>query len=131
MAEMALVMVALLSLMFGIIDFGRALYTYTWMTDVAQRAVRWGIVRGQNCTLLDHCNVGINANSGYAPNWVISQDAGIVDPTKLQISCDYAGQGVPGTLMVCYVVYPFTFMLPFMPNAGVGFRTAARMHFTN
>ncbi|MFY9718665.1 MAG: TadE family protein [Candidatus Cybelea sp.] len=133
MVEMAIIMVALLSLTFGIIDFGRALYTYTWMTDVAQRAVRWGIVRGKNCTLLDHCNVGLNTNAGYAPSWVIGQDVGIVDPTKLNISCDYGGQGVPGSLMVCYVVYPFTFMLPFLPSSAspINFRTAARMHFTN
>jgi len=131
MVEMAIVMVAMLSLMFGIIDFGRLVYTYTWMTDVAQKAVRWGIVRGQNCTLLDHCNVGLNTNNGYAPSWVIGQDVGIVDPSKLGIACDYGGQGAQGSLMVCYVTYQFGFMLPFMPSSGIALRTAARMNFTN
>lgn len=131
MAEMAIVMVALLSLMFGIIDFGRALYTYTWLTDVAQKAVRWGMVRGTGCTLLDHCNTGTASDMTYIPNWVVSQDVGIVDPTKVTVSCDYQSAGAPGSQFQCTVRYPFTFMLPFMPSSGIAFTTYARANFTN
>lgn len=135
LAEMALIMVALLTLMFGIIEFGRLLYTYEWMTDVAQKAVRWGIVRGTNCALLDHCNVGLNTHSNYVPSWVVGQDVGIVNPAGLTTSCDYGGQGAPGSLIVCNITYTFHFLLPFMPQApsgpGIPLRVAARMYFMN
>jgi TadE-like protein len=135
LAEMALVMVALLSLIFGIIEFGRLLYTYSWLTDVAQAAVRWGIVRGTDCSLLDHCNVGLNTHSNYVPSWVVGQDVGIVNPAGVGVSCDYSLQGAPGSSIVCNVNYTFHFMLPFMPQtpsgAGIPLQTTAKMYFTN
>jgi TadE-like protein len=135
LAEMALIMVALLTLLFGIIDFGRLVYSWEWLNNVSQRAVRWGIVRGTNCTLLDHCNVGLNTHSSYVPTWIVGQDAGIVDPSKLVLDCAYAGQGVPGSMIVCYNHYTFHFMLPFMPQTplgpGIELNATSRMIFTN
>jgi TadE-like protein len=135
LAEMALVMTALLTLMFGIIDFGRLIYSYEWLQNVSQRAVRWGIVRGTNCTVLDHCNVALNTHSSYVPTWIVGQDVGIVNPANLAANCAYGGSGVPGTLMVCYMNYTFHFMLPFMPQTALGpgivLHAASRMYFTN
>jgi hypothetical protein len=120
LAEMALIMVALLTLMFGIIDFGRLIYSYEWLQNVSQRAIRWGIVRGTNCTVLDHCNVALNTHSSYVPTWIIGQDVGIVDPSLVATRCAYGGSGVPGTQMRCYMNYTFHFMLPFMPQTSLG-----------
>jgi TadE-like protein len=135
LAEMALVMVALLTLMFGIIDFGRLVYSYEWLQNVSQRGARWAIVRGTNCTVLDHCNVGLNTHSAYLPNWIVGQDVGIVDPSKLNTRCAYGGQGVPGTQIRCYMNYTFHFMLPYMPQTaqgpGITLWANTQMLFTN
>jgi TadE-like protein len=135
LAETALIMAALLALIFGIIDFGRLIYTYEWMTNVAQKAVRWGTVRGTGCSILDHCNVGLNTHSSYVPTWIVGQDVGIVNPAGLGITCDYGHQGVPGSSIVCSVTYTFHFLLPFMPQTpsgpGIPLRTVAEMYFVN
>ena len=60
--ETVIVMIVLLTLTFGLMDFGRAIYTFAWMTDIAQRADRWAIVRGSACTKLDHCGINRSNN---------------------------------------------------------------------
>ena len=52
LVETVIVMGVLLALMFGIIDFGRALYTYSFVAQLARQGARWAIVRGANCTVL-------------------------------------------------------------------------------
>ena len=39
--ETVIVLIVLLTLTFGLMDFGRAIYTFAWITDIAQRARRW------------------------------------------------------------------------------------------
>lgn len=125
--ETALIMVVLLMLTFGIMDFGRALYTYAFLTNVAQKAVRWASVRGSNCTLLNDCGGG----NTYVTQYIVGQDLGIVNPSLMNISGDYGNGNAPGNLVVVYILYPFNFMMPWMPNTTINFRVAARMHIVN
>ena len=55
LAETAIVMGVLLLLTLGIMDFARALYTYSFVANAARQGARWAIVRGSQCTMLDHC----------------------------------------------------------------------------
>jgi Flp pilus assembly protein TadG len=48
--EFSLAVVAILIVLFGIIDIGRALYAYNWLSDAARRATRYAMVRGSKCT---------------------------------------------------------------------------------
>ena len=99
--ETVIVMIVLLTLTFGLMDFGRAIYTFAWMTDIAQRAHRWAIVRGSSCTKLDHC--GINGSNNYPAVFVLGNDFGIVNPTSIGVSTNDDGVGVPnspGSLLV-------------------------------
>lgn len=50
--EFALAVTVLLTLLFGIIDIGRALYAYDWLYNSARQATRWAMVRGVGCTTL-------------------------------------------------------------------------------
>lgn len=50
MVEFALVSTFLFSMIFGIIDFGEALYAYNQVTDAARVGARYAIVRGDTCT---------------------------------------------------------------------------------
>ncbi len=49
MVEFALSLTVLLTLLFGIIDIGRALYAYNWLYNGARQATRWAMVRGAFC----------------------------------------------------------------------------------
>ena len=49
LVEFALVTMVLVTLMLGVIDFSRALYTYHFITDIARNATRWAAVNGYTC----------------------------------------------------------------------------------
>ncbi|MGA7460996.1 MAG: TadE family protein [Candidatus Korobacteraceae bacterium] len=49
MVEFALSLTVLLTLLFGIIDIGRALFAYNWLYNGARQATRWAMVRGSFC----------------------------------------------------------------------------------
>jgi Flp pilus assembly protein TadG len=120
--ETALVMAILLSLLFGIIDFGRAIYTYAFVAQLAREGARWAIVRGSQCSLLDHCN----AASSDVQTYVQSLSEGITVPSNTTATASWGGPcppgssstHAPGCLVSVTVTYPFQFMLPFMPQSG-------------
>lgn len=47
--EYAIVCILSLVMMFGIMDFGRALYTYHFVSHAAREATRWAAVNGSTC----------------------------------------------------------------------------------
>ena len=59
LVEMAVVFPILGAMLFGIIQFSMALYTYDFLSDAAREGARWAIVRGGQCSTntpnLDHC----------------------------------------------------------------------------
>ncbi len=136
MAETAIVMVALMTILFGTIDFGRLIYTWTWLQNAANRAARWEMVRGANCTRLTDCND--NKNVKYINTYITGTLArGIVNPSLVTISPNWDGTGANGNtpgqagLFVLYLSYPFSFSLPYLPKDTFTFSAASRMHFTN
>jgi hypothetical protein len=134
LAETVMVMLVMLGMTFGLIDFGRLMYTYAFLTNVAQQGTRWASVRGSKCTLLDHCDADGppgDPNGTDVANWIISQDIGIVNPGLMGISGDYGNGNAPGNLVVVYITYPFTFLPFVLPNTTVNFRVASRYHITN
>jgi Flp pilus assembly protein TadG len=50
LVEFAVVITILLTLMFGIIDFSRAMYAYHFVSNAAREATRYASVRGSACT---------------------------------------------------------------------------------
>jgi Flp pilus assembly protein TadG len=138
LAETAVVMTVLLMLMFGIIDFGRALYTYSFVAQLAREGARWAIVRGADCTLLSG---GCPASSAQLQTYVQSLNEGATNASKITatltfaapssgIGCPTVGNS-PGCLAVVNVTYPFTFMLPFMPKAGISMSSTSQMVISN
>jgi Flp pilus assembly protein TadG len=147
--EMALVIGVLLALVFGIIDFGRGLYTYGLVADMARKAARYAIVRGSLCTRL---GTGCPASSADILTYVRSLSQGATDPTQITVDgatggANYVAPIWPGTPITtcnagkgtgggnnaagCYVVvtvrYPFSFILPYMPKGtkNCGLSTAS------
>ena len=66
LVEFSLAVVAILIVLFGIIDIGRALYAYNWLSDAARRATRYAMVRGSKCTGLgSDCPASSNDIQAY------------------------------------------------------------------
>src|SRR5215471_15836750 len=53
--EFVLVSIVIVTVLFGIIDLGRCLYSYNWLSSSARLATRYMMVRGVDCNhLLDN-----------------------------------------------------------------------------
>jgi Flp pilus assembly protein TadG len=118
--ETAIVMAVLLAMICGIIDFGRALYTYGFVAQIARQGARWAIVRGSQCTLLTDCN----ATEAQIQTYVQSLGYGFVIPSKIVVSaiwptCPPGSSGnAPGCTVEVQVTYPFKFVLPWTSSLG-------------
>lgn len=120
--ETAIVMTVLLALLFGIIDFGRATYTYAFVGQLARQGARWAIVRGSSCSQLDHCNASPADIQNYLQT--LSQGAtsanGITVKQATWSNCPPGFSGhAPGCTVSITVQYPFSFLLPFMPGGSL------------
>jgi Flp pilus assembly protein TadG len=123
LAETAVVMAVVLALLFSVIDFGRAMYTYAFVAQLARQGARWAIVRGSQCTVLDHCN----ASSSDVQTYVQSLNVGATTANKISVSAQWPSSGCPagysakspGCIVIVTVTYPFSFMLPFMPGGSL------------
>src|SRR5882724_8430612 len=49
LTEFALILPVVVACIFGVIEFGRALYAYHFESNAAREATRWASVRGQSC----------------------------------------------------------------------------------
>jgi|ERR1019366_229605 Flp pilus assembly protein TadG len=124
LVEFALASVIILTVLFGIIDMGRALFAYDWVSNAARIATRYAMVRGTSCsTLLPGCNVGPpqGAYQSDVVAYLNTQAIGI-DPSKLTVTawCDAgssAFQPLPCTSpqgVNVKVQYQFSFVSPFI-----------------
>jgi Flp pilus assembly protein TadG len=116
--ETAIVIGVLLVLLLGIIDFGRAMYTYAFVAQIARQGARWAIVRGAQCTQLDHCN----ASSSDVQTYVQGLSEGATVASNIIATANWPSSGCPaglsgkqpGCTVSVTVTYPFQFILPFM-----------------
>lgn len=128
MPEMVIVAGVLLSILFGIIDFSRAMYTYSFVAELAREGARWAIVRGSQCTALDHCG----ATSGDVQTYLQSRSEGVTIASSISASatwpsCSTAPSNAPGCLVVVTVSYPFHFIAPFVSKAQINMSSTSQM----
>jgi Flp pilus assembly protein TadG len=64
LVEFAFVFMLLMTMMLGLVDFGRALYTYHFISGAARQAARWAIVNGSTCADDGSCTAPISCSSG-------------------------------------------------------------------
>ncbi len=64
LVEFAFVFMLLMAMMLGVVDFGRALYAYHFISGAARQAARWAIVNGSTCTDDGSCTAPISCSSG-------------------------------------------------------------------
>lgn len=126
--ETAIVLPVALILVFGIIDFGRAMYTYAYVAQVAREAARWAMVRGSSCSLLDHCN----ASSSDVQTYVRGLSVGLTNSSNTLASAawtcphGYSGEA-PGCSVTVSVTNNFAFILPNLPTATLPLTSTSTM----
>lgn len=131
--ETVIVMSVLMFLLLGIIDFGRALYTYSFVAQTARQSARWLIVRGTNCTVVSPCNATNDNLKSYAQSLSIgATNASNISAsaTSTQSGCGTAPPFAPGCAVTVTVTYPFNFMFPFLPT-GISMSSSSTMQQAN
>jgi Flp pilus assembly protein TadG len=143
--ETAVVLAVFLALLFGIIDFGRAIYTYGFVANIAREGARWAMVRGSSsCTnvpALGQCG----ATGAQIQAYVRSLSEGATDPNSITVNTApsslwpgtvasgagapgcVAGSNAPDCLVVVQVSYPFSFMLPYLPGPTINISSTSEM----
>jgi Flp pilus assembly protein TadG len=132
MAETAIVMGVVLALLFGIIDFGRTMYTYGFVAQLARQGARWAIVRGSQCTLLDHCN----ASPSDVQTYIRGLSYGATDANSINVAATWSAAScppnstatnAPGCVVTVNVQYPFKFIAPFLGLATINMSSTSEM----
>jgi Flp pilus assembly protein TadG len=151
MVEFAISASALLLIMFGILEFGRVMYTYHTVSNAARLASRWAMVRGSGCSVLDHCNATQTDIQNYVTSIVPMVDntsstasgcsqAGLCvtaswstssDPSVDCSATDPAGNNTAGHLVCVTVSYPFNFAIPFVSNSALTLSSTSKMVIAN
>ena len=129
LVEFAVASSATLMLMLGIVDCGRALYTYHLVADAARSGTRYAMVRGSSCAV-----AGCPATADAIQTYVRGLAPGI-DPNALTVTtawsaapgcADPANQG-PGCLVAVQVSYPFRVLVPVLPNFAMTMSSTSTM----
>jgi Flp pilus assembly protein TadG len=140
LVEFAIASAILLVLMFGIIDFSRAIYVYHWTAEAAREASRWASVRGADCTTWTSAcpaantdvtsyvqsvvSSGIFVSSvvtgapastagalGVTTTWPATTGSGVTCLTSSQTKINY-----PGCVVKVKVQYTYGFTLPYLSS---------------
>ena len=149
--EYALTLIVFLLMMFGIVDFSRALYAYHFVSSAARQATRWAAVNGQTCADDGSCNGTAPMNNGTAlasdiQNYVANITPPGIDPTKVTTTptwtaptgspdiCTVAVAGLggpypkyPGCTVEVEVQYKFNFVAPIISAATVTMSSTSEM----
>ena len=138
--EFALVITVLLTLIFGIIDFSRAIYAYHFVSNAAREATRYASVRGSACnTWAAACPAASTDVTSYVQSIVSSgiyvssvttgtppNTAGALGVTTTWpattgsgVTCLSGGQtktNYPGCIVTVKVQYSYGFTLPYLAS---------------
>ena len=144
LVEFALVAMLFFAMLFGIIDFGRAFYTYHFLSSAARSAARWAIVNGHDCNSDGSCNGTAPMNNGPASetdvqNYVKALVPTGIDSTKVvTTACGVVGKkcaasppsctnNEPGCTVSVNVSYDLNFLAPFIHSATVPLSSTSEM----
>jgi Flp pilus assembly protein TadG len=120
LVEFALSIVLVLTVLFGIIDFGRAVFAYVWVANTARIGARYAMVTGFDCVYQNgsSCQMNNSQLSSYLQtnaqgiNWgnVVVEAGCISANAPSQLPC------ATGVEAVVQVQYQFGFICPFLPH---------------
>ena len=136
LTEFALILPFMLAGIFGVIEFGRALYTYHFVSYAAREASRWASVRGRSSQV----NGSVATTPAEVEDYVTSITPAGIDrnPARLLVDTEWVappGRGNncgkypknPGCSVQVTVIYNFKFILPFMPSSTYAMKSTSEM----
>lgn len=143
LVEYALTMIFFFMVLFGIVDFARALYTYHFVSNAARQATRWAAVNGFTCDDDNSCNGTAPMNNGPAQiadiqNYVanlappginsknITTTPGWTAPTGSPTICATT-INYPGCTVEVTVSYKFNFIAPIVWANSVTLSSTSEM----
>ena len=106
LVEFALAVMVLLTSMFGVVEFGRALWTHNALTDAARRGARYATVHTP-AEIANVKNVVVYGDEAGGTQSVVP------NLTPANVTVDYTDIGVnKGTVSVSITGYQFQFIVP-------------------
>ena len=126
LVEMALVCMIFFFLLFGILEFGRALYTYNTIVQNTRAAARWAVVNVlDNSDVADIAktkNVVLYGNpTGSGTPLLIGMTAAMVNVSvnPLEVDTSTPPKPISQKISVSVSGYPFQFIIPLAPNITI------------
>lgn len=129
MAEFAIAALLLLMVVFGIIQFAKALFAYHTIGTAARLGSRWAMVRGSNC-VAPSCPATAATVKTYVQGQLPLLDAATATVTTTwatSFGCYGNPANGPGCVVAVTVSYPFHFDLPLVSNAVLQMSSTSKM----
>lgn len=125
--EFALVVIVLLLLVFGTMDFSRAMYCYHYVSNASREGTRYAIVRGSACTgFPDSCPANLTDVETH-----VKSSTPALDPAAVSVVTTWTPNNKPGSSVKVQVGYRykvmFPFAFPFLPNGTISMSSSSQM----
>lgn len=117
--EFGLVVTVFFMFVFGVMDFGRMIYTYHFVSDAACQATRYAIVRGAAST--------DPATAVDVADYVKSMIPEGIDPSDITVSTSWSPNNAPGSSVKVQVSDNFHFMTPVLAKYHMDLSDASQM----
>lgn len=139
LVEYAFIFTVFTMMLLGIVDFGRALYAYHFVSNAAREATRWAAVNGSTCSNDGSCNGADGMSNGPATQSAVQSHVTSITPpgidtSKLVTTATWPGSSTcsgtvnaPGCPVQVQVSYTFTFLTPLVSSTPMTLRSTSEM----
>jgi Flp pilus assembly protein TadG len=117
LVEFAFASILFLTTIFGIVEFGLAVYHYNLVSDLAQEGARWASVRGSSPTAVMH------ATSDDVQSFVQGRALGI----PVTVTTTWSPGNNPGDVVRVQVTNSYTPLAGLLPTSGMTLQSTAEM----
>ncbi|MGO8720235.1 MAG: TadE/TadG family type IV pilus assembly protein [Acidobacteriaceae bacterium] len=136
MVEMALSMVILVTIIFGVMEGCLALYSYHFVSDAAREGSRFAIVRGSACQAPGY---ECNATAGQIQTYVQNLGFPGINPSNMTVTTAWSAYPAggtcspsatcnnPGNLVTVTVKYNFPLSIPFIKSSVISMGSTSAM----
>ena len=130
LAEFAIAVTASMTMIVGIVDFGRGLYTNHFVSNAARLATRYASVRGSTCTA-SGCPATATTIQTYVRGLAPELNQNSITVTtqwNTAPACSDAAHKGPGCYVQVTVSYPFKFAaVPLLPSFVMTMQSTSTM----
>jgi len=116
--EAALTLMLFLTLVFGIVGMGWAVYVYNQVSELAREGTRYAIVHGAASQT--------PATSTDIKNFVVSRSSGL-NPSGLTVTSTWTPNNYPGSVVKVQVQYSLSPLVPLIPQQVLTLQSTSQM----